>query len=100
MPVKRRKFKPLKAAVTTYEQYKDALDSHVVGPSDPENPPKMTEADRLKLAEMTRAMSEEEQMVVLENIPAELCVKRIELELKKARAFGNAVEKAFRILED
>lgn len=99
MPIKRRKFKPLKAAVTTYEQYKDALDSHVVGPTDPENPPKMLEADRFKLAEMVRGMSEEEQLVVLENIPAELCVKRIELELKKARAFGNAVEKAMNIIK-
>jgi hypothetical protein len=77
----------------------DIQDSHVVGPSDPENPPKLTTADHLKLAEMTRAMSEEEMMLVLENIPAELCVKRIELELKKARAFGNAIEKAMRILE-
>lgn len=77
----------------------DLQDSHVVGPTDPENPPKMTEADRLRLAEMVRAMSEEEMMVVLEQIPAELCVKRIELELKKARAFGNAIEKAMRILE-
>lgn len=76
-----------------------SIDSHVVGPSNPENPPKLTTADRLKLAEMTRAMSEEEMMLVLENIPAELCVKRIELELKKARAFGNAVEKAMNILQ-
>ena len=36
------------------------VDSHVIGPSDPAKPPKMTEADRLKLGEMTRGMSEEE----------------------------------------
>lgn len=92
--------KTIGQAIIAAENLDRALDSHVVGPSDPENPPKMTEMDRLKLAEMTRAMSEEEMMVVLENIPAELCIKRIELELKKARAFGNAVKKAFRILED
>ena len=83
-----------------FERAPEICDDCVVGPTDPENPPKMLEADRAKLAEMIRGISEEEMMVVLENIPAELCVKRIELELKKARAFGNAVKKAFRILED
>lgn len=81
------------------EMLVDIQNFRVVSLTDPENPPQMTEADRLKLGEMTRGMSEEEMMVVLENIPAELCIKRIELELKKARAFGNAVEKAMRILE-
>lgn len=96
MPIrKKKKIKPVFHPDYDQEYY----DSHVVGPSDPENPPKITEADRLKLAEMTRAMSEEEMMLVLENIPAELCVKRIELELKKARAFGNAIEKAMNILQ-
>ncbi len=97
MPIRKRK----KIQPVFHPDYdKEYYDSHVVGPTDPENPPKMTEMDHLKLAEMTKAMSEEEMMIVLENIPAELCIKRIELELKKARAFGNAVEKAFRILED
>lgn len=98
MPIKGKKFKYHKKAKcpVTYAEMID--DSHVVGITDPDNPPQMLEADRFKLAEMTRGMSEEEMWIVLENIPAELCIKRIELELKKARAFGNAVEKAFNIL--
>ena len=96
MPIRKKK----KIQPVFHPNYDELIqDSHVVGPSDPEKPQGLLPADRLKLAEMTRAMSEEEQMAVLENIPAELCVKRIELELKKARAFGNAVEKAMRILE-
>lgn len=79
-------------------RYRDTFDSHVLGPTDPNNPPKMSDMDREKLADMVMAMSEEEMMVVLEQIPAELCVKRIELELKKARAFGNAVEKSLNII--
>lgn len=73
------------------------IDSHVVGLTDPENPPKMTDADRERLGEMVRAMTEEEQMVVLENIPAERMIKIIELRLIEARAFRNAVEKTFNI---
>ena len=73
------------------------IDSHVVGYTDPENPPKMTDADRERMGEMVRAMTEEEQMVVLENIPAERMIKIIELRLIEARAFRNAVEKTFNI---
>ena len=92
---KRHRVSPLEVS----ENLDHIYDSRVVGPTDPMNPPRMTEPDREKLGEMTRALSEEEMLVVLENIPAELCIKRIELELKKARAFGNAVEKSMRIME-
>lgn len=59
----------------------------------------LTEAEKAKLAEMARGLSEDEIMVILENISAELCMKRIELELKKARAFSNAVKNTLNIVE-
>jgi hypothetical protein len=77
----------------------ETFDDCVVGPSEGKQP-EMTDAERSKLAEMTRAMSRDEMLVVLENIPAELVIKRIELELTKARAFNNAICTALNIVKE
>ena len=47
-----------------------------------------------ELVKRTQAMSEEEMKIVLENIPVELCIKRIEDEIAKHKAFMVAVQNA------
>lgn len=98
MPIKRRWAKR-KHIIPACIEAAPTYDDCVVGPSTGEQP-EMTDAERATLAEMTRALSREEMLVVLENIPAELVIKRIELELTKARAFNNAICTALNIMED
>ena len=49
---------------------------------------RLTELEKEELATRVRAMTEEEMMVALDNIPVELCIQRIDKEVKKSQALA------------
>ena len=59
---------------------------------------RLTELEKEELATRVRAMTEEEMLVALDNIPVELCIQRIVKELDKNKAFFEAVNQAVDIL--
>lgn len=67
---------------------KEGESSAVIGAgSCPAKPTDMTKADVEALSCKIRAMSREELEVVLDNIPVEMMLPRIESELRKRQAF-------------
>lgn len=60
----------------------------------------MTTLEEKTLAERTKALSEDELDVVVDNIPVEACVNRMLREIEKNREFIKAIQDAFKLLED
>ena len=54
----------------------------------------MTHMEKEELSRRVKAMSREELEVVLNNIPVELCLMRIEREFDKLKAFEDSVKSA------
>ena len=54
----------------------------------------MTHMEKEELSRRVKAMSREELEVVLNNIPIELCLMRIEREFDKLKAFEDSVKSA------
>lgn len=54
----------------------------------------MTHMEKEELTRRVKAMSREELEVVLNNIPIELCLMRIEREFDKLKAFEDSVKTA------
>ena len=54
----------------------------------------MTHMEKEELSRRIKAMSREELEVVLNNIPVELCLMRIEREFDKLKAFEDSVKSA------
>ena len=52
----------------------------------------MTHMEKEELSRRVKAMSREELEVVLNNIPVELCLMRIEREFDKLKAFEDSVK--------
>ena len=56
--------------------------------------PKMKDSERRELIERVKAMSKEELELVAEIIPVDLCLKRIDAELQKAKQFEKSIKSA------
>lgn len=56
--------------------------------------PKMKDSERRELIERVKAMSDEELQLVSEIIPVDLCLKRIDAELQKAKQFEKSIKSA------
>lgn len=55
----------------------------------------LPERDKLELQDRIKAMSEYEWEAILEIIPVEMCMKRIQAELDHAREFESMIKKAY-----
>ena len=55
----------------------------------------LSNRDKEDLQERIKGMSEEELEAILEIIPAEMCMKRIQAELNHAREFESMIKKAY-----
>ena len=60
--------------------------------------PMMTQMEIDELTRRVKAMSRDELEIVIDNVPVELCMRRIEKELEKAEAFENRVKLAAGLL--
>ena len=58
----------------------------------------MTQMEIDELTRRVKAMSRDELEIVIDNVPVELCMRRIEKELEKAEAFENRVKLAAGLL--
>ena len=58
----------------------------------------MTQMEIDELIRRVKAMSRDELEIVIDNVPVELCMRRIEKELEKAEAFENRVKLAAGLL--
>lgn len=56
--------------------------------------PSMTHMEKEELARRVKAMSREELEVVLDSIPVELCLMKIEREFDRLKAFEDSVKSA------
>lgn len=56
--------------------------------------PSMTHMEKEELSRRIKAMSREELEVVLDNIPVELCLMKIEREFDRLKAFEDSVKSA------
>lgn len=56
--------------------------------------PSMTHMEKEELTRRVKAMSREELEVVLDNIPIELCLMKIEREFDRLKAFEDSVKTA------
>lgn len=56
--------------------------------------PSMTHMEKEELSRRVKAMSKEELEIVVNSIPVELCLMRIEREFDKLKAFEDSVKSA------
>ena len=59
----------------------------------------ITKPEATALIDIISAMDVDELAVIADNIPIELCFKRVEKEIKKYKAFTEATEEALDILK-
>ena len=60
---------------------------------------KTSEMEREEFVSRIKGMSEEEMEIVADLIPIDICMKRIEKELEKAKLFKEAIKEATKILD-
>ena len=60
---------------------------------------KTSEMEREEFVSRIKGMSTEEMEIVADLIPIDICMKRIEKELEKAKLFKDAIKEATKILD-
>ena len=60
---------------------------------------KTSEMEREEFVSRIKGMSTEEMEIVADLIPIDICMKRIEKELEKAKLFKEAIKEATKILD-